>query len=155
MAPAANDPRYVLRRSREILLVDWPSVDVPRALLRAGFTVFCHSPHGYTQAEQVAEFPQDVNSKNIFPPKTRDDDYLVFRPLTTAPAAVDIVNVYRPEAEHAKIMTDVVLPLKAKCLWLQSPLTSDNTRVIAESKGLVFIQDSDIATIAIQLNSQG
>ena len=155
MAAAANDPGHVLKGSKKILLIDWPNVDVPRALLQAGFTVFCYSPNGYTQAEQAAEFPQNVNPKNIFPPKTRNDGYLVFRPLTAAPAAVDIVNVYRPEAEHAKIMTDVVLPLKAKCVWLQPPLTSDDTRVIAESQGLIFIQGSDIATIAVQLNSQG
>jgi predicted CoA-binding protein len=144
----------ILRQSKSILLIDWPNPEVPRTLLNASFTAFCYSPNGYTKPEVVADYPQDVNQKNIFPPKNKEDGYLIFRPLNDAPGSVDIVSVYRPEEEHAKIITNQVLPLGAKCLWLQPPVTSDNTRVIAESQGLIFIQGSDIATIAVQLSSQ-
>ena len=72
------DPRDVLKNTKVVLLVDWPNPDVPRTLLEAGFFVFCYSPNGYTKAEVVAEYPHDINQKNIFPPGNKEG-FLVFR----------------------------------------------------------------------------
>jgi len=147
-----QDPKEILRKSKKILLVDWPHPGTPRALLRGGFIVFCYSPNGYTKPELVDEYPQDANQKNIFPPKNKDDGYLVFRPLKSAPDSIDIVNVYRPEEEHEKIINNQVLPLKAKYFWLQPPIRSSNTKSLADRHGLIFIEGVDIAEIAMGLS---
>ena len=142
-----TDAKKVLEAAKRILLIDWPNPNVPKTLIKAGFEVFCYSPDRYSLAESVPEYPQDVNQKNIFPPANKEDGYLVFRPLDGAPDSVDIINIYRPEEEHAGIIAKHVLPLHAKVLWLQSAKSS-NTRLLAEKHGLIFIEGDDIAEIA-------
>jgi predicted CoA-binding protein len=144
------NPRDVLRNAKVILLVDWPNPSVPKKLVEAGFVVFCYSPNGYTEAEIVVEYPHDVNQKNIFPPGNREDGFLVFRPMASPPP-IDIANIFRPEREHPRIITDVLLPLTTKCIWLQPPVTSANTRDLAKKHRLTFIEGHDITHIAAQL----
>jgi predicted CoA-binding protein len=144
------DPRDVLKKAKVILLVDWPNPTVPKKLLEAGFLVFCYSPNGYTKAEIVAEYPHDVNQKNIFPPANKQEGFLVFRPMAGPPSIIDIANVFRPEQDHARIITNVLLGLGAKCIWLQPPITSAKTRDLAERHGLTFIEGHDVAQIAAQ-----
>src|SRR5262245_57742983 len=138
-----SDPKQILEAAQAILLVDWPNPGVPRALLRAGFTVFSYSPGRYSTAEVVAELPRDVDRENVFPPGNEHDrGYLVFRPLAGRPDAVDIVNVYRPVEELPWIVLNHVLPLGAKTLWLQSPAPSGEVNAahgLAREHGLVFI----------------
>lgn len=125
-----EDCRNILKNATTILLVDWPSPDVPFALLKAGFKVFSYSPGRYSAAE--------IDGK----------EKIVFRKLDGQPGLVDIVNVYRPEEEHAAIIADHVLPLKAKVLWLQLPVTSAKTRQLARENGLMFVEGGDIADVA-------
>ncbi|SRR6266498_1914250 len=145
-----SNPAQILETAKTILLVDWPNQSVPRILLNAGFTVFGFSPGRYSLAEVVAEYPHDMNQKDdVFAPKNENDrDYLVFRRLDARPESVDIVNVYRPEEELAEIIENNVLPLNAKTLWLQPPVTSAKAKSIAEEHGLVFVEGNDIAEIA-------
>ncbi|HET9824587.1 MAG TPA: CoA-binding protein [Chitinophagaceae bacterium] len=150
----AEDPRQVLTQSKIILLIDWPNPEVPGTLLHAGFKVFCHSPNGYTKPYIVAEYPHRVNQKNRVPLKNEQEGYLVFKPLDKAPAHVDIVNIFRPEQEHRKIISDHVIPLGAKCIWLQPPVTSANTPDVAYENSLTFIEGHDIAELARQLNDR-
>jgi len=120
----------ILKAAKTILLVDWPNPDVPRALLNAGFTVVGYSPGKYSAISQT------------------DDGELVFSQLSKQPASVDIVNVYRPEAEHMAIINNHVLPLKAKVLWLHPPVKSAMTAAIAKEHRLIFIEGVDIAGVA-------
>ena len=143
------NPKNLLNSAKKILLIDWRDATVPRTLVDAGFTVFCYSPNGYTQAEVLDKIPTDVNAKNILPPKNNEKGYLVFRPLSVAPDSIDIVNIYRPEAEHSQIIAKHVLPLHANVIWLQS-LTSETTRSLANECGLTFIEGHDIADVARQ-----
>ncbi len=143
-----GDAKKILESAKKILLIDWPNAGVPRTLVNAGFTVFCFSPGGYTMAEVVTEYPREVNQKNIFPPANKDEGYLVFRPLDGSPGSVDVVNVYRPEDEHAAIIANCVLPLGAKVLWLQPPAKSEKTRSLTEEHGLIFIEGLDISEMA-------
>ena len=128
------DPKKILTTATSILLVDWPSRSIPEKLLDAGFTVFCYSPNGYTKAEFVD-----------------DERNLRFVPASPPPY-VDIVNVYRPEQEHEAIILKHSLPLKAKVIWLQPPLTSKHTRALAQKHNLIFIEGVDISEIAAQQN---
>jgi len=144
------NPLQILKSTKNILLVDWPDPGVPRALLKAGFTVFGFSPNGYSKARLV---PDATVGQTGFPPRNLDEKgYLVFEKLANKPDAVDIVNVYRPEEEHAGIIKKHVLPLHAKVLWLHPPLTSVLTEAIAEENELIFIEGANIAEIAAKLN---
>jgi predicted CoA-binding protein len=110
---------------KAILLVDWADESIPRSLAEAGFRVFSYSPDKYSEA-------------------AIDNGKLVFNRLTQSPEAVDVVYVYRPEAEHGAIIEKHVLPLKAKTLWLHPPVQSASTAALAASKGLIFIEGVDI-----------
>ncbi len=122
--------KHILENTKAILLVDWPSPEVPRSLLKAGFIVFGYSPDRYSAIE------------------LDDNENLVFRKLDDQPDSVDIVNVFRPEEEHAGIINSRVLPLKAKVLWLHPPVKSASTAALAAEYGLVFVEGIDIAEVA-------
>jgi predicted CoA-binding protein len=126
--------RHILENAKTILLVDWGNPDVPRSLLKAGLNVFGYSPNRYSVIELDAEGP--------------DKEKLIFRQLHGKPGSVDVVNIYRPEEEHAGIITSHVLPLKAKVIWLQPPVMSTKTAALAKTNGLLFVEGSDIAGVA-------
>jgi predicted CoA-binding protein len=148
-----SDIHQILKSARSILLVDWADRSVPRTLVMAGFTVFTASPGRYSIVEVVAETPDGVDSCDIFPPKEDENGYLVFRRLESGPAAVDIVNVFRPEAEHAGIVANQVLPLGARVLWLQPSIASDSARALASEHGFTLVEGIDIAVAARDLAS--
>jgi predicted CoA-binding protein len=152
MPDDVTNAQKILASAKKILLVDWPDTAVPRTLINAGFTVFCYSPNGYTKAELKNEYPADINPKEIFAPKDNEKGFLIFHPLTSAPGSVDIINVYRPEEEHADIIKKQVLPLHTKVLWLQSS-KSDRTRSLANDFGLTFVEGHDIAEVARNRNA--
>jgi hypothetical protein len=144
------NPLQILRSAKNILLVDWPDPGVPRALLIAGFTVFGFSPNGYSKASLVQD---PIDGQSSSPPRNPEETgYLVFEKLDSMPDTVDIVNVYRPEEEHAGIIEKHVLPLHAKVLWLHPPITSASTASVAERNKLIFIEGANIAEIAGKLN---
>ena len=143
------DPKSILKSAKNILLVDWPDPGVPRALLKAGFAVFGYSPGGYSRAQLVTELPDGFTGKNSFPPRNSGErGYLIFQKLDHGPVGINIVNVYRPEEELPGIITNIVLPVGAKVLWLHPPGTSARAREIAAEKSIVFIEGADIAEIA-------
>lgn len=149
-----SDPNQILRSARRILLVDWANRGVPRALVEAGFTVFCASPGRYSVVEVASEPPEGIDSADVFPPLEGEDGYLVFRRLDNRPSAVDIVNVYRPEKEHAGIVANQVLPLGAKVLWLQPSVGAGAARQLAFDHGFDLVEGIDIAVKASQLRNQ-
>lgn len=125
---------HILKKAKAILLVDWPSVDVPRALLKAGFAVYSYSPGEYSEAA-LAGGSNEVSFDNI----------------DGSPAEVDIVNIFRPEQEHREIIEKHVLPLKAKVVWLHPPVMSASTADLAKEHGLIFIESVDIAEVAAEI----
>jgi hypothetical protein len=142
-------PSAILKSAKNILLVDWPDPGVPRALLNAGFAVFGYSPGRYSRAQLVTDLPPGFDEKNSFRPRNSDEKgYLIFQKLDQGPAAIDVVNVYRPEDELPGIITNIVLPTDAKVLWLHPPGTSARAGEIAAEKGIVFIEGVNIAEIA-------
>lgn len=143
------DPIQLLRSAASVLLVDWPVPGVPRTLLDAGFTVYGFSPGGYSIAALASDEPAGQNS---FPPRNSGEKgYLVFQKMDNPPQAIDIVNIYRPEEEHAAIIAKHALPLKAKAVWLHPPVTSALTRKMAAENGLAFIEGVDIVDTAAKM----
>jgi hypothetical protein len=146
-------PRHILEQARTILLVDWPSVAIPRALLEARLTVFGFSPGGYSRAELVAEPPVARDGVDSFPPQgDGETGHVVFRRLDRGPdrrpEQVDIVYVHRPAAELPGILITHALPLQARALWLQPPLRFTESRWLADSRGPEVIEDTDILALA-------
>jgi predicted CoA-binding protein len=80
---AVTQAGQILRETGSILLVDWPSKDVPETLARAGYTVL------------VKGGPQPDNY-SIY--EVRNGE-VVARRTGKAPAAVDLVYSYRPVEE--------------------------------------------------------
>ena len=126
-----NNPGLILSHAKSILLVDWPNPGLPRTLLKAGYKVFGYSPGNYSSISL------DVGSGE-----------LTFTKLPGGPGHIDIVNIFRPEEEHAAIIATHIFPLKAKALWLHPPVISAKTALFAKQKGLNFIEGISIAEVA-------
>jgi len=140
----------ILQTSSSVLLVDWISTKVPRTLLEAGFLVFGSSPGGYSKAELLDDAPPG-ESLSVFPPEDQQRGFLVFRRLLAAPSQVDVVYVYRPAEELAKIFTTTAQSVGAKAFWLQPPVTSDEARRLAEEQGTSFVEGVDIVAAVQRL----
>lgn len=68
----------------------------------------------------------------------------VFRRLAEIPDGIELVNVFRPSAEAAGVAQQAV-DAGAKAVWLQLGITSPEARRIAESNGLLYVEDRCIA----------
>jgi predicted CoA-binding protein len=130
---AVGDAGQVLDTARTVVVVDWPTKDVPETLARAGYTVL------------VKGGPEP----DVVPRRTGE-----------APAAADLVYSYRPVGELPGIVA-MAREFGAGAVWLQSGLASDGTktpqgcwmdqatsreaRAIVESAGLTYVEAPYIA----------
>jgi predicted CoA-binding protein len=83
----------------------------------------------------------------IIPVNPHADELLgerVYRRLADIPEPVELVNVFRPSAEAADIARQAV-EIGAKALWLQLGIVSAEAREIAESAGLLYVEDRCLA----------
>jgi predicted CoA-binding protein len=104
-------PEQILSASKSVLVIDWPSRDVPNALTLAGFAVVVRGGPG--EAEYSAY-------------ETSNDE-IVSRPVSHAPAHIDLVYSYRPLDELPKIIA-IAQRFGAKVVWIQSGLASAGAR---------------------------
>jgi predicted CoA-binding protein len=68
----------------------------------------------------------------------------VFRSLADVPEPITLVNVFRPSAQAADVARQAV-EAGAAALWLQLGIVSAEAREIAESNGLLYVEDRCIA----------
>jgi predicted CoA-binding protein len=134
----------VLDTARTVVVVDWPTKDVPETLARAGYTVLVKGgpePDNYSAYE--VQGPQ-----------------VVARRTGQVPAAADLVYSYRPIGELPGIVA-LAQQLGARTVWVQSGMASDGTkapngcwmdqtasraaREIVESAGLTYLEAPYIA----------
>lgn len=101
-------PTAVLVAAHTVLVVDWPSRDVPEALARAGYEVVVHGGPG----------PEDYAAWALV------DGEVVVGPAGPAPKRADIVYSYRPLAELPEIAR-MAVALGANAVWIQSGLNAD------------------------------
>lgn len=83
----------------------------------------------------------------VIPVNPHADELLgerVYRHLADVPEPVTLVNVFRPSADAADIAAQAVA-VGAKALWLQLGIVSAAARQIAESNGLLYVEDRCIA----------
>ena len=106
-----TDIASILAGARTIMVVDWPSRDVPHSLARAGYEVVVHGgpgPEDYTAYETAGD---EVEERHVGRP----------------PAHADIVYSFRPLAELDEIL-DVARRLGATTVWTQSGLSVDGEK---------------------------
>jgi uncharacterized protein len=64
----------------------------------------------------------------------------VYRTLADIPEPVELVLVFRPSDEAVRVAREAVA-IKAKALWLQLGIESDEARRIAHAAGLLYVED--------------
>ena len=92
----------------------------------------------------VMKYMQNYGFK-VFPvnPKAKGQKILgeeVFEKITDIKDPVDIVDVFRPSKEALDIAKDTV-SIKAKVLWLQLGIKSDEAKKIVEDNNIEYIED--------------
>jgi hypothetical protein len=122
---------------------DWPHPDVVAVVLRAGKTVYGHTPGGYSQ-HAIVDDPDDEIFRR-FP--VLGGGFLISTPIDGAPA-VDLVIPYRPPDEQPGIL-EVARDQGAKSFWIQPPAeTSAEARAAAGAAGVAWIEGVDLRDLA-------
>jgi predicted CoA-binding protein len=147
---AGVTPEQILTSADSILVVDWPSRDVPETLTRAGYTVLVKG----------GPEPDNISAWQL-----RDGEVVVAK-LGRAPAHVDIVYAHRPLAELPGIVA-MASRFAATTDWCQSgrsPAGAGDTtgirypdeeasqaRAIVEQGGLHYVNAPYIADLVREL----
>jgi len=92
----------------------------------------------------VMKYMQKYGFK-VFPvnPKAKDQKILgekVYEKITDIKDSVDIVDVFRPSKEALDIAKDTVI-IKAKVLWLQLGIRSEEAKKIVEENKIEYVED--------------
>lgn len=132
-----------------MLLVDWPSEEVPDTLVRSGMDVHVKGGPG----------PDDFATREL------TDESIITRSTGRRPRHVDLLYVHRPIDELPQIVA-AAQGMDVKALWYQSGVDSDGTkdprgcwlpaakskraRAIAEAAGLLYVDDCYIADPTLQ-----
>jgi predicted CoA-binding protein len=144
--------KQVLEAATTVLVVDWPSRDVPDALARAGYTVVDHG----------GPEPDNYNAYEL------DGSEVVVRRVGRPPEHAELVYTHRPVEELADIIA-MANAVGATAVWKQSGLASEGVldphgcwspeqesrfaRELVESSGLDYLDDVYIADAVRGLTS--
>ena len=132
------DPSEVLKTVCTVLVIDWPSKDVPEKLALAGFQVYVHGGPGPTDY-----FVYELDGGGV-----------VARHLGRPPERAELVYSYRPLSELPQIVA-TAKALHAETIWTQSGFCAaatkdpkgcwvrqeelESARELVESAGLRYI----------------
>jgi predicted CoA-binding protein len=135
--------REVLRSRGTVVLVDWPSRDVPETLVRAGWAV--HVKGGPD--------PEDFSAWEL------QDGAVAVRRTGRAPDHIDVLYVHRP-VEELPALVQFARDRGARVLWYQSGLAPDGSadprgcwlpaersalvRAQVEAAGMAYVDDRSI-----------
>jgi predicted CoA-binding protein len=149
---AVGDATAILQSAHTVLVVDWPSRDVPDTLALAGYEVI------------VSGGPEPDN----YSAYEAHDGAVVARFVGRPPDHVDLLYVHRPLAELATIVAGAVR-LGATALWWQSGRSADGerdpqacwvsagdsaaARGVVEPAGLQYVDDVYIADVVREVRS--
>ena len=99
-----------LRRIRSILVIDWPTKEVPEQLAVAGFDVTVRGGPGPLD---YAAYTAEAGS--------------VSRRPCACPERIDLIYAHRPLGELSSILA-IAKEVNATVIWMQSGLTSDGSK---------------------------
>ena len=118
-----DNTEHILREFRSIAVVGLsrdPSKAahaIPARMQRAGFRIIPVNPHLETVLGEKS-----------------------YASLADVPFSVEVVNVFRPSAD-APAIAKAAVAIGAKALWLQQGIVSDEARRIAETAGMLYVED--------------
>jgi predicted CoA-binding protein len=115
-----TDYRELLAAATSVLLIDWPSRDVPDTLARHGYRVASHDGPGEDEYNAYEELDGEVRLRRLAGPPDR----------------VDIVYSHRPLDELEGIVQQA-RALGARAVWLQTG--SPQAREMVERAGLMYV----------------
>jgi len=134
-----TDAETILRAAESILVVDWPTEELPETLARAGYVVVVKGGPGPNDYVEYAAI---------------EGGSFRLRPLGR-PDRVDLVHVFRP-IEELPGFVELAVELGATAIWYLSGLAPDGTRDpagcwlpadrsaearrIVESAGLTYVE---------------
>ncbi|MGH2348557.1 MAG: CoA-binding protein [bacterium] len=128
-----------------MLLVDWPSRDVPDTLARAGFRVFAQEgPERYVAYELSGG---EVHPRAVAGPPESVDLVYAYRPLDELPDVVALARSLRATAIWVQSGRDAGGAKDLQGCWL-SPDEIQRARRIVGDAGLAFISEPYIADVA-------
>lgn len=144
--------KEILKNVETVLVIDWPSQDVPDALTLAGFKVVVKGGPG----------PEDYFAHEM------KDGKFESRRVSRPPERADLVYSYRPLSELPGIVA-LAKALRATTIWTQSGLSAAGTEdrkgcwlpedklasagSLVESAGLKHISQPYIADVARELSA--
>lgn len=147
-----TDVAKVLAVAKTVLLVDWPSRDVPDTLARAGFAVVSN------------DGPDEYNAYVV------EGGEIRVRKVGRLPRTADLVYTHRPIDELPEIV-DTAKAIGAKAVWIQSGVDragakdphgcwlpqaeSTKAREVVEGAGLSYIEAPYIADSVRSRNGSG
>jgi predicted CoA-binding protein len=129
-----TDVSQLLAETTTVVLVDWPSREVPDTLARRGFTVIANEgPETYTAYEAHA-------------------DAVRTRPVDGLPQSAELVYAYRPVDELPDII-QTAAAVGATTVWLHpagdlAPAEAARARELVEQADLVFVAEPSILDAA-------
>jgi predicted CoA-binding protein len=148
-----SEPEEILKAAASVLIVDWPSRDVPETLARAGYAVVVK---GGPEPDRYSAYELH-------------DGEVTERKVGRAPEHADVVYSHRPLGELAGIVA-MAKKIGARAVWCQSGLAREGTddpkgcwvpeeasreaRHAVESAGLRYIDDVYIADAARRLGAR-
>jgi predicted CoA-binding protein len=149
-----GEAEELLRTARSVLVIDWPSRDVPESLVRAGYLVIARGGPG----------PDDFNVYEVV------GEEVTVRRAGQAPARIDVVYCHRPMSELPGIVA-MARTLGARAVWLQSGLAAEGVRdpagcwlsapdsrqarAMVEAAGMQYIESPYIVSALRQLLKPG
>ncbi|MBO9555298.1 CoA-binding protein [Cellulomonas sp.] len=148
-----TDPVEILRSARAAVLHDWPSEDVPHALVHAGLDV----------TFQGGPDPDDLYVMRLVDGRPETS------PVTALPERADIVYSHRPAAELPGLLAEAQR-LGAATLWHQSgrnedgekdptgvfltPSEAEHMAALAHAAGVAFVSAPYIVAAAAAARSR-
>ena len=145
-----TDVATLLAGTKTVLLIDWPSRDVPDTLARSGFAVVSN------------DGPDEYNAYDVEGGEVR------VRDVGQLPKTADLLYTHRPIDELPEIV-DTAKAVGAKAVWIQSgrdktgakdprgcwlsEAESAKARKVVEEAGLTYIEAPYIADAARALPS--
>ena len=146
------NPREILRTAGSVLVIDWPSRDVPESLALAGLRVVVRGGPG---AEDFSAY--EVNEGAV-----------VSRRIGRPPERIDLIYSHRPLSELAGIVA-TAKEVHAKAIWTQSGLSAADAkdprgcwddaedlaaaRRLVESAGIQYVSQPYIGDVAREIQS--
>jgi len=119
---------------KTVLVIDWPSQEVPELLALAGFNVVVNGGPG----------PEDYSGYEV------KDNKVVSQRIGRRPERAELVYSYRPLSELSQTIA-AAKQLRAKTLWTQSGISPDGQK---DQKGC-WLPDEELRSARNQVEAAG